>query len=195
MRKLGILLLLNITGLGSMVYGQTPKDTQKAVKLPAVVENGDTVGIYTVEDTRVDAVMDEATLQKQKDWERLYNNTVWLMDYANQCANKMHEIDARMAALDKRKDRKQYLRAEREKLVDEYSKKLKELSDYQGALLIKLLYRQTGKTSYQLIKDYESGFTAGFWQTLARLDGLNLKDTYDPNKDVMLATAIRMAGY
>ena len=117
------------------------------------------------------------------------------MDYANTCAIKIHEIDAQMNALDKRRDKKKYLRAERELLVKDYSSKLKELSDYQGKLLIKLIYRQTGRTTYDLIKEYESGLTAGFWQTLSKLDGMNLKDTYDSKQETLIETAIKICGY
>jgi uncharacterized protein HemX len=196
MRKLVIIFLINLTVFGVSGYGQktAQKDTQK-IKLPAVVENGDTIGIYTLADTRIDAKIDEATAQKQKDWERLYNNVRFLMPYAITCSNKINEIDAKMNDLDKRHDKKKYLRAEREQLVKNYSAKLKDLSDYQAAILIKLIYKQTGHTSYELIHEYESGFTAGFWQTLARLDGLNLKDTYDPEKDTMIALALKMSGY
>jgi hypothetical protein len=193
MHKLVFISLFVAAGFTTSVFGQ--KDSQKVIKLPAIVEKGDTLGVYTLDDTRIDANLDAAALQKQKDWDRLYINVRFLMPYAISCSNKMREIDAKMNALDKRKDKKKFLRAEREQLIQEYSAKLKELSDYQGALLIKLIYRQTGRTSYDLIKEYESGFTAGFWQTVARLDGLNLKDTYDPDKDAMVTLALKMSGY
>ena len=181
--------------------GQVSKqiDTSKAKtnvkRLPAVVEHGDTIPIFSLQDTKISTVTDPETLQKQKDWDRLLRNVNFLMQYANLCANKMKEIDAKTAAMDRRHDRNKYLRTEREALVDNYSKTLKDLSDYQGKLLIKLIYRQTGKTTYDIIKQYESGFTAGFWQTMAKLDAMDLKETYDPNKDVMIETAIKQCGY
>ena len=50
----------------------------------------------------------------------------------------------------------------------------------QGKLLIKLVDRETQNTSYQLIKDYRGGFSAAFWQGIARIFGTNLKAEYDP---------------
>ena len=49
--------------------------------------------------------------------------------------------------------------------------------------LIKLIDRETGQTSYELIKDLKSGFTAFMWQGVAKLFGTNLKDNYDPNEN------------
>ena len=49
----------------------------------------------------------------------------------------------------------------------------------QGKLLIKLIDRETEHTSYDLVKELRGGFRAFFWQSVARLFGANLKDTYD----------------
>ena len=51
----------------------------------------------------------------------------------------------------------------------------------QGRLLIKLVDREIGKSSYSIIKDYKSGVSAGFWQGVAKIFGQNLKSSYDPN--------------
>ena len=53
----------------------------------------------------------------------------------------------------------------------------------QGALLMKLIDREAGKSSYMIIKDYKSGIAAGFWQGIAKLFGSDLKKPYDPNGD------------
>jgi hypothetical protein len=177
-----------------MLYAQ--KDSPKVIyKLPVKIDHGDTLGIYTMEDTKIDVTIDEATATKQKEWDRLVNGILVVYPYARECAYKIKEIDAETAKLDRRIDQKKLLRTKREELVKNYSSKLKELSNYQGELLIKLIYRETGRTSYDLIREYESGFTAGFWQTLSRLDKMNLKDTYDPSKDVLIEKAIHICGY
>jgi|GEM_PF-5068216 len=192
-------IIKKVPGQVHTSISQSPKqkDSLKTAKrLPFVIEHGDTIPVYTLQDTRVSPPPpDAATLEKQKEWERLLRNVRYLMQYANLCAYKMHEIDTKMAAMDKKHDRKKYLRTEREQMVKDYAQTLKDLSAYQGKLLIKLIYRQTGKTSYDIIKEYESGFTAGFWQTLSKLDAMDLKETYDPKKDVMIETAIKMSGY
>ena len=49
--------------------------------------------------------------------------------------------------------------------------------------LIKLINRQTGATSYDLVKELRGSLTAFMWQTVACLFGNNLKDTYDPQTE------------
>src|ERR1039457_6593175 len=195
MCKLFTIVLLVFIALSGTCYAQ--KDSQKvSTKLPAIIDkNGDTIAIYTLEDTKINGTIDATTLENKKAWERLYNNVYYLMPYAITCANKMKELDNEMAKMDKRKDRKRYLKEQREKLSKDYKAKLEDLSEYQGKLLIKLIYRQTGRTTYDLIKEYESGLTAGFWQTLSKLDGMNLKDTYDSKQETLIETAIKICGY
>ena len=61
----------------------------------------------------------------------------------------------------------------------EFEQPLRRLSFTQGRLLIKLIDRETGDTSYNLIREYKGGVSAFFWQGIARLFGANLKDEYD----------------
>jgi len=68
---------------------------------------------------------------------------------------------------------------------------VKNLSVSQGKILIKLIERQTGHTSYDLVKDMKGGITAFVYQGVARLFGHNLKSTYDPQEDFMIENIIR----
>ena len=64
-----------------------------------------------------------------------------------------------------------------------YEQPLKNMSISQGRLLIKLIDREIGKSSYKIIKDYKSGITAGFWQGVAKIFGNDLKSSYDAKGD------------
>jgi hypothetical protein len=191
MRKLVLIFILNLFYFSQPVLAQ--KDSAKvSFRLPAVIEkNGDTVAVYTLDDTKVDPVVYLDTTG----WWRLNRSLSFLVRYARSCANAMREIDTKMAQIDRKIDQKKYLRDQRKLLVKHFGDTLKLLSNFQGEMLIKLINRETGRTAYDLIREYESGFTAGFWQGASRLDGMNLKDIYDPKKDVLLAFAIKMNGY
>jgi hypothetical protein len=65
-------------------------------------------------------------------------------------------------------------------IKDNFESELKQLTITQGRILIKLIDRQTGNTSYVLVQDLKGRFSAFFWQSLARLFGSNLKSHYDP---------------
>ena len=98
----------------------------------------------------------------------------------------MASVDVELSDL-KRRDRKRYTEAMEEALKEEITPMLWKMTRYEGKILLKLIDRETDFTVYQIIKDYRSGFTAGFYQMLARMFGNNLKLQYDPKgEDEML---------
>ena len=60
---------------------------------------------------------------------------------------------------------------------------MRSLTVSQGALLMKLIDREIGKSSYMIIKDYKNGMAAKFWQGVAKMFGSDLKKPYDPTGD------------
>ena len=95
-------------------------------------------------------------------------------------------IDATVAHLDSLPDKKakdEYMKKAEKELKAKYTPQLKKLTFAQGKLLIKLIDRQTGDTSYALIKQYIGSFKATFWNTFASLFGASLKKEYDPEVD------------
>ena len=64
-------------------------------------------------------------------------------------------------------------------LKSDFERDLKQLTITQGRILIKLIDRETGNTSYALVKELRGSLQAFFWQGLARLFGTNLKTEFD----------------
>ena len=76
------------------------------------------------------------------------------------------------------------------------SKELKKLSRSQGRILIKLVHRQTGTTTHDLVKELRNGWRAFIYQTTASLFDLTLKDTFDPKanrEDFMIEDILQRA--
>ena len=80
-----------------------------------------------------------------------------------------------------------------DELILEYGHSLKKLKRRQGRILIRLIDRETGRTSYNIIKDFRNVFSAGFWQLTARLFGHDLRSVYNENKgeDVFIEYIIK----
>ena len=78
-------------------------------------------------------------------------------------------------------------------LLLKYGHDLKKLKRRQGRILIRLIDRETGRTSFNIIKDFRNIFSAGFWQLTAKLFGHNLRSGYDENKgeDVFIEYIIK----
>ena len=80
-----------------------------------------------------------------------------------------------------------------DELLLNYGHSLKKLKRRQGRILIRLIDRETGRTSYNIIKDFRNVFSAGFWQLTARLFGHDLRSVYNENKgqDVFIEHIIK----
>ena len=77
-------------------------------------------------------------------------------------------------------------------LKAEFEGELKKLTIKQGIILVKLIDRETGATSYDLIKSLRGSFSAFIWQSMARLFGSNLKLEYDPyGEDYMIEEIVQ----
>ena len=78
-------------------------------------------------------------------------------------------------------------------MENEFTEQLKKLSRKQGQILVKLIHRQTGFTTYELIKDYKSGWKAFWSNTTAKVFDINLKTPYSPyevNEDYLIETIL-----
>jgi hypothetical protein len=177
------------------IAGNTSKkDSAAGYKLPVVIKGQDTFPVYMVEDTRVEQKMDPEEIEKQKEWNRMVYNVIKVYPYAMAVANKMQQVDSEMAKMDKRHDRKEFLKNEEERIKTDYAKKIQDLTPQQGVILAKLISRQTGKNSYSLIREYKSGITAFFWQGIASVYGVDLKAEYSPNDEPLLESVLQYLG-
>lgn len=77
-----------------------------------------------------------------------------------------------------KKDR--YVKKLERDLFIAYEKPLRNLTVSQGQLMLRLVDRETGMSSYDLIKLYKNRTAAGFWQGVGKLFGADLKSRYDP---------------
>ena len=103
--------------------------------------------------------------------------------YAKLAGDKLKEYDQELSEIEKKRNRRKFLDKVEKELRQEYEGDLKKLTITQGIILIKLVDRETGDTSYELVKQFRGSFSAFFWQSVARLFGHNLKLNYDPNGD------------
>ena len=102
-------------------------------------------------------------------------------------ADRLDDLEERLAEFERRKDRKGYTTTLEEALKEELTPVLLKMTRYEGVILLKLLDRETKHTAFNIVKNIRSGFTANFYQLLARMFGNNLKLEYDPKgEDAMM---------
>ena len=100
--------------------------------------------------------------------------------YAKLTSEKLLQLNATMAKLKTKKEKKKYFKIVEKYLQEEFEPKLKKLSRKDGQILVKLINRQTGETTFDLIKEYKSGWKAFWSNNTAKLFDINIKEEYKP---------------
>jgi hypothetical protein len=115
-----------------------------------------------------------------EEWSRLRNAVYVTYPYARIAGNTINDINAKLANVTSKKERKAYIKTREKELKAEFTEPLSNLSVYQGKILMKLINRQTGNNCYDIVKDYRGGLTARFYQTVAFFVGGDMKQDWDP---------------
>lgn len=122
-------------------------------------------------------------LKKKQQWTRLRNAVYVTYPYARKAAYVINDINARLEHEPDKRARKKYIKEREKELKKEFADPLKDLSVYQGKVLMKLINRQTGNNCYEILKEYKGGINARFFQTVAFVYGSNLKQPYDAREE------------
>jgi len=171
------LLLLNKTAYSQ--NGTGPYDT---IRVGACIEaNGDTIPCSWLPPYLTITRETARSRRMAAQWTRLRNAVYVTYPYAIKASIVMNQINAELANVTDKGKRKQIIKAHEKELKKEFADKLTQLSVYQGKVLMKLIYRETGNNCYEIIEEYKGGFSAGFWQTVALVCGSSLRQQYDPN--------------
>lgn len=127
-----------------------------------------------------------------RNYERMVRAVKKVYPLALEAAERLDGMSEELAELERRQDRRAYTRAIEDALKAEIGPMIWKMTRYEGSILLKLIDRETDLTAFNIIRDFRSGFTAGFYQALARLFGNNLKLEYDPEgEDAMLEQIVR----
>jgi len=100
--------------------------------------------------------------------------------YARLAGIKLAEYEEVLSQAPDDQARRKIMKKLEEELDAEYGQELRDLTVTQGKILLKLIDRETGESSYNLVTEFRGEFRAVFYQAFARLFGLNMKLKYDP---------------
>ena len=156
------------------------------------VEN-DTILNDTIELPEIIVRKEKLDIEARKQFQLLQNRVLKVYPYAKITAERLTALNRGMANLKTEKEKKKYFKIVENYLTNEFEAKLKKLSRKQGQILVKLIHRQTGTSTYDLIADLKSGWKAFWSNTTARVFDINLKTKYDPynnNEDYLIESIL-----
>lgn len=157
---------------------------------PVVITGEDTMPIYELPDVLVEATMNAKTRRESARIDKLTRNVQKVFPYALTTTKLLDQYDHDLASIERESDKDLYLKLAEAELKAEFTEELKGMTQSQGRLLIKLIDRETGQTSYELVKTLRGSFEAWLWQGVAKLFGNDLKSDYDPDGDDALVESI-----
>ena len=120
--------------------------------------------------------------EDRKKYELLRYRVKRVYPYAKLAADKLYRIEKVLDSLPNNRQRKKYTKRVQEDAEARFTEELKKLSRSQGRILIKLIYRQTGESAYNLVKNLRSGWRAFWYNNTAWFYDLSLKSTYNPEE-------------
>ena len=159
----------------------------------AEIVNGDTLPLVNLGTIYVYTDFVFKNQRQYELWTRTKHNVKKVYPYAILAAAKLKEYDKVMEKMTDEDLKKAFLKVCEKDLRNEFEDELKDLSISQGKVLMKLIDRETGKTTYDLVKQLRGSFQAAMWQTVARIFGHDMKSEYDANiEDIMIERAIKL---
>ena len=126
-----------------------------------------------------------------KKWNRTKFYVKSVYDYAKICSAMLTTFEDSLINIEGKYSRKKYLNSCNKTLKKEFGNEIKEMSIKRGVYLMKMIYRSTGLTTYEIIQKYRGGGTAFWFQALCLVNGQDLKREYDSeNEDLLMERAI-----
>lgn len=193
LKKCFLLVMFATIGLGWSTTGaQEPSRTNKILSYASVVD-GDTIPLVHLKPVlivRKWALLSEKEIRKNQ---KLIRNVKKVLPYAKEARKRLQELEKEMAGMSAKKQ-KEYVKQVEQEVLDDFYDDLEKLTFSQGKVLLKLVDRETGNTSYTLVADLRGKFRASFYNTFARMFGFNMKERYDPKhnkEDELLERVVR----
>jgi hypothetical protein len=184
------MLLFVLLGTFGIISAQPIKDS---VSNPSTITEIDTLTMPPIQLEEVFVYKVKVSAESKKEFQLLQNRVYRVYPYARVAADRLTGLNKNLSRLTSNRDKRKYFKLVENYLETEFSDQLKKLSRKQGQILVKLIHRQTGFTTFDLIKEYKSGWKAFWSNTTARMFDINLKTPYDPtevNEDFLIETIL-----
>jgi hypothetical protein len=163
--------------LGLVAQAQV-KDTSDIMM--GMIKDGDTIIHKNIQEIWVMPEREFETRRERRRYNRLVSKVKKVLPYAKLAGEMLRQYEPIYNELESEREKKKLMKDLEQQLLDQYKDEMKRMTISEGRILLKLIDREAERTSYTLIKEFRGGFSAFFWQGIARLFGSDLKSEYDP---------------
>ncbi|MBR3711011.1 MAG: DUF4294 domain-containing protein [Bacteroidales bacterium] len=165
------------------IQQQTPTAQDQLHVVYGHINGQDTILMVYLPEVDIDLMGRYYAITDTRQGRRLVSNVRKVYPYAKLASAKLQEFDTLLADVSNESERRRMMKQAEQEISDQYTEELKKLTFSQGAILIRLIDRETGNTSYKLVQELRGKLRAFFYQGFARLWGYNLKTEFDPKNN------------
>lgn len=187
MSSIHLYIIIVLTSFFSLaVYGQEKNDT---IYKDSISNRMDDWFLTKIENDTMQIALDDIWLLPRMHFESEEARREYLITrrrvykvypFATLAADRLETVNDLLETLPNKQSRKTYLRRAQKFMREEFEDTLKNFTRSEGRILFKLIHRQTGYTTYELVKEYRSGWNAFWYNTAASVYDLTMKQKYDP---------------
>lgn len=184
-----IILVLGFIALSLSGNAQLAS-ADSAVIMRKMFMDGDTFYVYSFDEF----ILKEFDTNEEKEaYLKLVRNVKKVMPYAKLAAFRLQMMEDNLNQLTSKRAKKKYIKATEDAIKDEFIAQLKKLTVSQGKLLIKLIHRETGNTTYEILKKYRGSASTMFYGMWAKMYNADIDTKYDPIEDFQIEYIIKNA--
>jgi hypothetical protein len=159
-------------------------DSVKLTVMPINVVDGDTLPYHNMAEFTI--------VEKSAKYRKMEYRVRKVYPYAIIATSLLVQFHLEMDTMQNKREKNRYMKKMKSVLAKEFEDELKNLSVEQGMVLMKLINRESGLTSYSIVQELKGNVSAVMWQTTARLYGSSMKDEYDPEgEDVWIEEMVQ----
>lgn len=178
-------LLILLALISFPVVAQERLPVEDTIVYEYYIIEGDTIARTHID---LDEVLVLGRLKFNSELERrkyliLRRKTIKVYPYAKLASDRLVELNSRLDQIKSRRDQKRYTKIVQDYIENEFSAELKKLTRTEGQILVKLIHRQTGITTFELVKELKSGWRAFWYNTTASMFDISLKEEFNPTKN------------
>ena len=170
--------------MGFVGWAQVPEEPMDSVAEQYVIMEGDSILQSSIALNEV-YVFGRLKFSSYNDKLRYYilrRKTMKVYPYAKLAAERLVELNDSLVLIKKNSHKRRFTRKVQKFIEDEFSEELKKLTRTEGQILVKLIYRQTGITAFDLVKELRSGWRAFWYNTTAKMFSISIKEEFHPDK-------------
>ena len=197
--RLLILLIVIIAGVHVVAqekpYKLPEMGKNDTIRVASTNENGELIPWIPLNEVVIYGLRVFKSPQERAAFNRLRYNVLKVMPYAMYAKRRYEQLERDLALTDNKREQKKLVKQCDAEIKQMFNKEIKELTITQGRILTKLVDRELGRTTYDIVKQNKGGVKAFLYQSVARVVGHDLKSTYNPREERDIESIIISSGY